>query len=104
MKDILLWQLLLDTASPPEAEALLPLLQELAQRDIKVRFPFLGVLGPALDHADATVRAEAIRCLRGANGIPALRLWKRWPSRPRATALASCTPCSTRSRMCASMP
>ncbi len=54
----------------PEAEpdALVALLAALAERDVKQRAPWIGMLGPALACADARVRAAAVRALGGAAG------------------------------------
>jgi Mg-chelatase subunit ChlD len=66
MKDLRLFRLLREGAL--DADDARPLLEELAALPLEQRFPFLGVLGAALDHADEAIAVGAIRALAGADG------------------------------------
>jgi hypothetical protein len=71
MRDLLLWRLLHSpTLDPAE---LTPLLESLAESSLRERTPFLGLLGPALTHADAGLRRAAVRVLSGATGRTGLQ-------------------------------
>jgi Mg-chelatase subunit ChlD len=72
MKDLRLFRLLREGAL--DADDARPLLEELAALPLEQRFPFLGVLGAALDHADEAIAVVALRALAGADGP---RAWKR---------------------------
>src|SRR5687768_11071404 len=71
MRDLLLWRLLEDEAA--DAGELASLLGELAKFPLRERFPFLGRLAPALEHAEPQVRAAAFGILSGNGGLPAWR-------------------------------
>ena len=71
MRDLHLWRLLQSRTLDPAATA--PLLTELAGLPLDERIPFLGLLPPALIHADAPLRQAAVRVLGGALGRPALQ-------------------------------
>jgi len=88
MKDLQLWRWLRDGgASPAELAALL---RELAALPLEQRFPWLGRLGPALEHPKAEVRAAAIAVLAGASGWCAFRwLTKALKDRARSVRLAA---------------
>lgn len=73
MKDIALWKLLQAAPDGVDATGLAGLLDDLARGPVAERVPFLGVLAPALAHAESTVRAAAVRALGGASGYFALK-------------------------------
>lgn len=80
MKDILLYSVLRRANAHPSSpdfcpldpHTALPLLESLEQQGLETRFPFFGVLTPALDHPDEAIAASALRNLSGANGPYAL--------------------------------
>lgn len=55
-----------------DAASLAQGLDELARQPLAARWPFFGLLPPCFAHADARVRAAAVRVLRQADGLPAL--------------------------------
>lgn len=71
MRDLELWRLL--QAGGADVELLLPLLGELAECELSIRVPFLGLVSECLDHEDSRLRKSAIHCLAGAAGSLAFR-------------------------------
>lgn len=57
-----------EDARPLEPALALPLLAQLKSRPLAARFPFFGVLGPALDHENELIAAAALAVLSGATG------------------------------------
>jgi hypothetical protein len=71
MRDLQLWRLLRRRYFEPDE--IVPLLRDLATRDLNERMPFFGLLPAALLHPSAEVRAAAVAALRGARGYLGLR-------------------------------
>src|SRR5260370_220951 len=71
MRDLHLWRLLQSRNLDP-AEAT-PLLTGLADLPLAERIPFLGLLPPALMHADPGLRKAAVGVLGGCLGRPGLQ-------------------------------
>jgi hypothetical protein len=70
MRDLELWRLLKAGPGP----ALPSLLDQLAQRDLADRVPYLGLLARILRDGDSQNRASALRALKGAAGTAALQM------------------------------
>jgi hypothetical protein len=71
MRDLQLWRLLRRRYFEPDE--IVPLLRDLAARDLNQRMAFLGLLPAALLHPAAEVRAAAVAALAGARGYLGLR-------------------------------
>jgi hypothetical protein len=71
MQDLHLWRLL--HQDDIRAEAVVPLLGQLASVPEAERLAFFGPLARLLEHGDAAVRAAAVAVLAGTNGVPAYR-------------------------------
>ena len=73
LNDVLLWRILTGRAQVPAPAEFCALLEQLGQQQIRDRFPFLGVLAPAISHPVPEIRAAALKVLAGSDGLPGLR-------------------------------